>query len=174
LIHFLQDSTFSWSDFTTKNNSELLNNLGNFINRTLMFLKNNFNSTVPDVKLFDEDVELVVKVTRELKGFIQCLESVRLRDGLKYILSISRLCNGHIQAYKPWKLVKGGQEEIDRAGSLMSLCTNVVCLLSVILQPYMPSVSQQIQEQLQVVESVSSPNEFTDPPSVNSLLCSKP
>lgn len=65
-----------------------------------MFLKNNFDrcvsisnlgtslanccavcpflcSTVPDVKLFDEDVELVVKVTRELKGFIQCLESVR-------------------------------------------------------------------------------------------------
>lgn len=100
LIHFLQDSTFSWSDFTMKNNSELLNNLGNFINRTLMFLKNNFDrcvsisnlgtsltnccavcpflcSTVPDVKLFDEDVELVVKVTRELKGFIQCLESVR-------------------------------------------------------------------------------------------------
>lgn len=100
LIHFLQDSTFSWSDFTMKNNSELLNNLGNFINRTLMFLKNNFGrcvsisnlgtsltnccavcpflcSTVPDVKLFDEDVELVVKVTRELKGFIQCLESVR-------------------------------------------------------------------------------------------------
>jgi len=100
LIHFLQDSTFSWSDFTTKNNSELLNNLGNFINRTLMFLKNNFDrcvsisnlgtsltnccavcpflcSTVPGVKLFDEDVELVVKVTRELRGFIQCLESVR-------------------------------------------------------------------------------------------------
>ena len=41
--HSLQDSAFSWSDFTTKNNSELLNNLGNFINRTLMFLKSNFD-----------------------------------------------------------------------------------------------------------------------------------
>ena len=37
-----QDSTFSWTDFVTKNNSELLNNLGNFINRVLAFTKNNF------------------------------------------------------------------------------------------------------------------------------------
>ncbi len=37
-----QDSSFSWDDFVTKNNSELLNNLGNFVNRVLMFIKNNF------------------------------------------------------------------------------------------------------------------------------------
>ena len=38
-----QDSVFSWADFVLKNNSELLNNLGNFINRVLTFTKNNFN-----------------------------------------------------------------------------------------------------------------------------------
>ena len=41
-----QDSVFSWSDFVMKNNSELLNNLGNFINRVLTFTKNNFNRCV--------------------------------------------------------------------------------------------------------------------------------
>ena len=41
-----QDSTFSWTDFVTKNNSELLNNLGNFINRVLAFTKNNFDRLV--------------------------------------------------------------------------------------------------------------------------------
>ena len=39
----VQDSTFNWSDFVAKNNSELLNNLGNFINRCLVFIKNSFN-----------------------------------------------------------------------------------------------------------------------------------
>ncbi len=38
-----QDSSFSWTDLVTKNNSELLNNLGNFVNRVLMFIKNNFS-----------------------------------------------------------------------------------------------------------------------------------
>ena len=37
-----QDSAFNWSDFVLKHNSELLNNLGNFVNRVLMFTKNNF------------------------------------------------------------------------------------------------------------------------------------
>ena len=38
-----QDSVFSWSDFVLKNNTELLNNLGNFINRVLTFIVNNFD-----------------------------------------------------------------------------------------------------------------------------------
>ena len=38
-----QDSAFNWADFVMKHNSELLNNLGNFVNRVLMFTKNNFN-----------------------------------------------------------------------------------------------------------------------------------
>ena len=38
-----QDSAFSWSDFVIKHNSELLNNMGNFINRVLVFTKSNFN-----------------------------------------------------------------------------------------------------------------------------------
>ena len=41
-----QDSTFSWTDFVTKNNSELLNNLGNFINRVLSFTRNNLSRCV--------------------------------------------------------------------------------------------------------------------------------
>ena len=38
-----QDSVFSWSDFVLKHNTELLNNLGNFINRVLSFTANNFD-----------------------------------------------------------------------------------------------------------------------------------
>lgn len=144
-----QDSAFCWSDFVMKHNSELLNNLGNFINRALMFIKNNYSSTVPEIDLTEEDCVLVATVTRELQGYIGCLEKIKIRDGLKHILAISRHGNGHIQAVKPWKLIKGSPEEKSRAGSLMGVCANVVCLLSVMLQPYMPAVSQQIQEQLQ-------------------------
>lgn len=41
-----QDTVFSWADFVTKNNSELVNNLGNYINRVLTFVKNNFDRFV--------------------------------------------------------------------------------------------------------------------------------
>ena len=100
----------------------------------------------------------------------------RLRDGLRNVLSISRLGNGYIQANKPWELVKGSDKDRfvrpalmtallflyqipdcpkfdvcrDRAGSVIGVAVNVSWLLSVLVEPYMPKVSESIQRQLQV------------------------
>ena len=138
-----QDSAFSWSDFVMKNNSELLNNLGNFINRsvlvlhvhtiilfisitrciifavfslhiiirTLSFIMSSFNSVIPIMTISHDDSIIIAKVTEELQGYIECLERHKQRDGLKHILAISRLGNGHIQAQKPWELVKGDKNQ---------------------------------------------------------------
>ena len=95
-----------------KNNSELLNNLGNFINRALMFISNNFNGIMPTVELSTvEDKELLAMVTRELYKYIENLEKIKLRDGIRNILAISRLGNQYIQANKPWVQVKGTDME---------------------------------------------------------------
>ncbi|XP_071941977.1 methionine--tRNA ligase, cytoplasmic-like [Antedon mediterranea] len=144
-----QDSAFSWSDFVLKNNSELLNNLGNFVNRGLTFLEKNFNSIVPEMVLSEDDKNVIVSVTQELKIYIELLEKVKIRDALRQILSISRIGNQHLQANKPWDLMKTKKEE-DRvkAGTIIGLAANISYLISVMLHPYMPSVSQTIQEQL--------------------------
>src|SRR5699024_5556654 len=96
-----QDTTFSWSDLMNKNNSELLNNLGNFLNRSLAFLANNFDGQVSEVQLNQADQLLLVHLNRELESYVESMESVRLRDGLKPILNISRLGNQYIQSEKP-------------------------------------------------------------------------
>lgn len=59
-----------------------------------------------------DDGVLLVKVNQELEGYISCLERVKIRDGLKHVLAVSRIGNGHIQAAQPWKLVKGTSEEV--------------------------------------------------------------
>ena len=64
------------------------------------------------MQLTDEDYNVVAMVKRELRAYNRCLEQLKLRDGLKHILSISRLGNGHVQAEKPWKLIKGSPEEM--------------------------------------------------------------
>lgn len=144
-----QDSAFSWADFVWKNNSELLNNLGNFINRALTFLEKNFDGVMPEVNLEPEDARLIAEISRELKSYIDLLEKVKIRDALKQILTISRLGNQHIQACKPWVLVKGNPQEKLRAGSIIGLAANISCLLSIMLQPFMPETSAIIQDQLQ-------------------------
>ncbi|XP_069042552.1 methionine--tRNA ligase, cytoplasmic isoform X2 [Lepisosteus oculatus] len=143
-----QDSTFSWADMALKNNSELLNNLGNFINRAAMFVSKFFESCVPAMELQEEDKRLLAVTSWELKQYIQLLERVRIREALRCILNISRHGNQYIQVNEPWKKIKGDEAERQRAGTVTGVAVNLACLLSVMLQPYMPTVSATIQAQL--------------------------
>ncbi|KAI1280497.1 Methionine--tRNA ligase, cytoplasmic [Halotydeus destructor] len=144
-----QDSNFSWVDLMTKNNSELLNNVGNFINRALMFVYNNFEGVIPEIVLNEDDKRLVADINKEVKKYIELLDKAKERDGLRQLLNISRLGNQHIQATKPWELVKAGDEESKkRAGSILGLATNVSALLSLLLSPYIPEVCETLKQQL--------------------------
>lgn len=62
--------------------------------------------------LSDSDKDVLVNVNEELSSYISCLERLKIRDGLKHVLAISRIGNGHIQAMQPWKLVKGTPEDM--------------------------------------------------------------
>ncbi|XP_010132688.1 PREDICTED: methionine--tRNA ligase, cytoplasmic, partial [Buceros rhinoceros silvestris] len=106
-----QDSAFSWSDLMLKNNSELLNNLGNFINRAGMFACKFFGGIVPAMVLTADDKRLLARVTLELRQYHQLLEKVRIRDALRCILSISRHGNQYIQVNEPWKRIKGDEKD---------------------------------------------------------------
>ncbi|NP_001079984.1 methionine--tRNA ligase, cytoplasmic [Xenopus laevis] len=143
-----QDSAFSWSDLMLKNNSELLNNLGNFVNRAGMFVQKFFNGCVPEMELLSEDKRLLAQVAAELQQYNLLLEKVRIRDALRCILNISRHGNQYIQVNEPWKCIKGNQQEQKRAGTVTGVAVNMAALLSIMLHPYMPTISSVIQEQL--------------------------
>ncbi|XP_045685590.1 methionine--tRNA ligase, cytoplasmic isoform X2 [Phyllostomus hastatus] len=145
-----QDSAFSWTDMLLKNNSELLNNLGNFINRAGMFVSKFFGGSVPEMVLTSDDQRLLAHVTLELQHYHQLLEKVRIRDALRSILTISRHGNQYIQVNEPWKRIKGSEADRQRAGTVTGLAVNIAALLSIMLQPYMPTVSSTISAQLQL------------------------
>uniref|UniRef100_A0A8D0A0J9 Methionine--tRNA ligase, cytoplasmic n=1 Tax=Sander lucioperca TaxID=283035 RepID=A0A8D0A0J9_SANLU len=148
-----QDSAFSWADMALKNNSELLNNLGNFINRAGMFVTKFFEGCVPAMELQQEDKKLLALVGWELQQYIQLMDKVKIRDALRHILNISRHGNQYIQVNEPWKKIKGGDTERQRAGTVTGVSVNIACLLSVMLLPYMPTVSQTIRDQLNAPQS---------------------
>uniref|UniRef100_A0A7N6BY45 Methionine--tRNA ligase, cytoplasmic n=1 Tax=Anabas testudineus TaxID=64144 RepID=A0A7N6BY45_ANATE len=151
-----QDSAFSWADMALKNNSELLNNLGNFINRAGMFVTRFFEGCVPVMDLQQEDKRLLALVGWELQQYIKLMDKVKIRDALKHILNISRHGNQYIQVNEPWKKIKGGDIERQRAGTVTGVSVNIACLLSVMLFPYMPKVSQTIRDQLNAPQSCIS------------------
>eukprot|EP00092_Neocalanus_flemingeri_P103112 GFUD01131912.1.p1 GENE.GFUD01131912.1~~GFUD01131912.1.p1 ORF type:complete len:917 (+),score=367.75 GFUD01131912.1:349-2751(+) len=150
-----QDSAFKWEDLMTKNNSELLANLGNFINRATKFTKDNFNSTVPEMDLNKDDWEMVARVNQELGSYINLLEDAREREAITAVFNISRLGNQLMQHNTPWKLVKGSATDKSRAGTVVGLSVNLACLLSVLVQPYLPNLSARLQEQLAAPPTVN-------------------
>lgn len=122
-----QDSSFSWNDLVARNNSELLNNLGNFINRALVFCEKNFNSTISAIALSDVELNLLALINRELKGYIASMEKAKLRDGIRHTMSISRHGNQYLQSQQPWSLLKGTKEEREQAAMIISFSCNIAC-----------------------------------------------
>jgi len=157
-----QDSAFKWDDLMTKNNSELLANLGNFINRATKFTKDNFDSTIPEMNLNEDDWEIVARVNQELTSYIGFLEDGREREAITCVFNISRLGNQLMQHNTPWKLVKGTPEQKLRAGTVVGFSVNLACLLSVLVQPYLPTLSARLQEQLAAPDTINViPEQFS-------------
>ncbi|XP_033225521.1 methionine--tRNA ligase, cytoplasmic isoform X2 [Belonocnema kinseyi] len=143
-----QDSNFCWSDLATKNNSELLNNLGNFVNRALMFVEKNYNSKVPAMEPQEDDFTVLALTQRELTNYILCFSKTKIRDALKHVLAISKHGNQYMQFQQPWVKIKGTDQDKKKAGTVIGICCNLACLLSALLAPYMPSTAREIRDQL--------------------------
>ncbi|ODM96096.1 Methionine--tRNA ligase, cytoplasmic, partial [Orchesella cincta] len=150
-----QDSAFSWDDFMTKNNSELLNNLGNFVNRSLTFLEKFFHSEVPTIVMSEDDYRVVAEVNREIVEYINLLELCKLRDALRQILAISKIGNVYFQSQKPWTLTKNAADR-QRCGTVCGVGAQIVFLLMTLLDPFMPGVARTIREQLNVSKPIFS------------------
>ncbi|XP_077270556.1 methionyl-tRNA synthetase 1 isoform X1 [Temnothorax americanus] len=143
-----QDSTFNWVDLATKNNSELLNNLGNFVNRALVFSEKFFDSNVPPIEPEEADWTLLALAQRELSSYVNAMEQAKFRDGLRHILAISKHGNQYMQFQQPWVKIKGNDDDKKRAGTVVAICCNLACLLSALLAPFMPSTTKQLRSQL--------------------------
>ncbi|XP_073964491.1 methionyl-tRNA synthetase 1 isoform X2 [Choristoneura fumiferana] len=144
------DSSFSWVELGTRNNSELLNNLGNFCHRSLSFCANSFKGRVPEVRPLAADFELMALVNREVVAYVQHMEKGRLREALKHVLLISKLGNQHMQSSQPWVLLKGTDDDKERGATAIALCCQLVALLCALIAPYMPAAARRLRAQLNV------------------------
>ncbi|KAL6736974.1 hypothetical protein Aduo_010656 [Ancylostoma duodenale] len=142
-----QDTSFSWDDFALKVNSELLANLGNFINRALSFLSNNFGGIVPEMQLTDIDLELLMGVQADSVEWDQLMNAVRQKDAVRTVLAMSRRGNQYMQSQQPWVLMKGSESEKKRAATVIGVAANISYHLAVVLHPIMPKVSARIRAQ---------------------------
>ena len=133
-----QDYQFTWKDFMEKLNGELIGNLGNLVNRTLLFVNKYFEGKIPDAPV---DEELWAQVHDLEKKATDYLEWAELKDAFHTMFEISDICNKKFQAAEPWKT-----RESDPAACaklIHNLCY-VIKDLMIMMNPYMPQYTQVI------------------------------
>jgi methionyl-tRNA synthetase len=140
------DSFFLWDDFTAKTNTELLSNLGNFVNRPLTFVSKFLGGVIPEgSEPTAQDREWIGQVVAYIALYINQLEDVHIKEALHTVMEVSRLGNKFMQDNKPWELLEPNRL---RCGLVIRLLSNLVYWLSVILDPFMPSLAEKISQQL--------------------------
>ncbi|KAI9827021.1 MAG: putative methionine--tRNA ligase, cytoplasmic protein rar1 [Phylliscum demangeonii] len=147
------DSQFEWGAFIAKNNSELLANLGNFVNRVIKFANAKYDSRVPDPGP-DADADpaadfapFIADVNRLLALYVSDLTAVHLRSGLERMMAVSSRGNAFLQENKLDNQLLATQPR--RAAHVVQLALNAIYLLASLVHPYMPSTAAAMSEQLQ-------------------------
>ncbi len=152
-----KDSEFTWKDWQTRNNSELVANLGNFVNRVLTLTHNYCSGEVPapDPGLVyrspqQEAVDLLLddvlrEGLRRMADLAELLEAYRFRDGLKVVMEMASWGNGFLQANEPWKLNKTNPGQ---ASAVLFAALQWVDMLSVVVEPFLPRTSASMRRML--------------------------
>ncbi|KAJ3342538.1 hypothetical protein HDU93_001924 [Gonapodya sp. JEL0774] len=143
------DSQFLWHDFVARNNSELLANLGNFVNRTLKFVAAKYQSTVPAPASFGaNEVAFLDDVNRLVTQYIDYMEQQKERGALKLVMDISGRGNLYLQDSKLDNTLFAMNRAT--ANTVLSLAINLIYLISALVYPFMPTTSEAIVKQLRV------------------------
>lgn len=164
----VSDTLFTWSDLQAKLNNELLSNLGNFVNRVLSFIAKpsgqGYGSIIPDAPTAESHPltkALSEKVGKLVEQYIEAMEKVKLKQGLRTAMSISSEGNAYLQESQFWKLYKEDQLS---CSIVMRTAVGLVHILACLLEPFIPSFSVEVFKQLNLLpqEQISLSDEKGD------------
>jgi len=141
-----KDNDFSWKDFQTRNNSELVAVFGNFVNRAIVLTHKYFGGKVPACgQLEDIDREVLAEVPRLKASIENNIENYRFREALKDAMSIARLGNKYISDTEPWKVAK---TDMDRTSTILNVSLQICADLAVAFEPFTPFSCEKLRNML--------------------------
>ena len=136
------DLNFDWDDFTTRINSELIGNLGNFVNRALGFTKKAFDGIIPQPEKYDEkDSEAESRIKTFASDVGELMEQNHLDRALKKIMDFSSYFNQYFQHKEPWKRGPG-------TTNCVFLSVNASRSIAIAIYPFLPDSAQKIWNQM--------------------------
>ena len=162
-----KDSEFTWKDYQTRVNSELVGIMGNFANRVLVLMQKYYEGVMPKVdkaqdhyRLFDRAAVVGGKhpmVEDYIVPVVKLLGQYQFRDAQFKMMELARLGNKYLADHEPWKLIK---TDADGTAQVLSEAVQLLYNMAMLMEPFMPDASGRLLAQLQVNPDANTRKDF--------------
>ena len=141
-----KDNDFTWKDFQTRNNSELVAIYGNFTNRVLSLINKYYDGKIPNPDSRNNADELVLNEVKSLKSKIELsLNEFKFREAIKNLMNIARVGNKHLAETEPWKIKESDPERVEQ---ILQTSYIIITYLSVLSEPFIPFTSYKLMKMI--------------------------
>ena len=151
-----KDNDFTWKDFQSRNNNELVAIFGNFVNRVAVLTHKYYGGEVPapaELTAFDKEA---LEALREFPNTLsKSLERYRFREASQQLMNLARLGNKYLADQEPWKLIKTDEE---RVKAIMYVALQIATGLAILSEPFLPFTSEKLKKILNLESSTVKTN----------------
>lgn len=141
-----RDTDFYWKEFQLRNNSELADILGNFINRTFTFVFKHFDGKIPPTNNLESiDLAMLNTIASYPKKIADLFENFKIKDGVNELMNLAREGNKYFNDTEPWKTIKSDKQ---RCSTTLNICLRTIYTLAELFSPVIPFTSDKIFKML--------------------------
>ena len=138
-----KDNDFTWKDFQTRNNSELVAIFGNFVNRTLVLTDKYYGGEAPEAgELTEYDLRTLNEIGTLKTEVEKSIETFHFREALKNAMELARLGNKYLADMEPWKVVKSDPE---RVKTILNTALQITANLTIVFEPFLPFTTEKLR-----------------------------
>ncbi len=137
-----KDSEFTWKDYQSRVNNELVAILGNFVNRSLVLTQKYYDGKMPVLGEVTEIDQFVLTEMGEVPARIgNKIKSHKYRDALAEAMKLARLGNKYLADTEPWKLQKTNPARVE---TILHISNQIVANLAIVLRPFLPNTCDKL------------------------------
>ena len=146
-----KDNDFTWKEFQTRNNSELVAIFGNFINRVMVLTQKYYQGKVPSMgELNETDNEVLTKLKEFPSIMEKEIQNFHFRAYSQEVMNLARLGNKYLADQEPWKLIKIDPKRVE---TIMFTAIQIAAGLSILCEPLLPFTAQKLKKMLLIQAS---------------------
>lgn len=151
-----KDSEFTWKDYQTRVNSELVSIFGNFVNRVLVLCDKYYKGAVPQPTPLQQEALINARTAcfeslRESLAMMNAnLEAVKLREAQAEFINAARAGNKYLAETEPWKLVKTDEAAVQ---TILFDAIQICAKLAIAAEPFLPFTSTKLKHLLNLQQT---------------------